>query len=337
MDADGRITALRMHVVADVGAYPDLHVHPGPHADDGRRRLSASSTWTSATRASSPTRRRSPRTAAPGGRRPPTTSSGSWTASPPSWDARPRRSDGRTSFRPTPSRTPRRPDRTTTAASTTGALTRALRWRATTRSAPSSASASTRGDRRLLGIGMACYVEMCGFGPFESAIVRVEPSGTVTAYTGTSAARSGARDHLRPDHRRSARRGLRRRSWFATATRATTPMGFGTGGSRSLAVGGSAMLQAAGKVQEKARRIAASMLEAAVEDVELRDGRYQVRGVPTREPDPRQDRRARLRRSPGAGARARRSRPPSTSGLRSSSTPSAPTWPSSRWTARRGA
>src|SRR5215813_13298846 len=41
-------------------------------------------------------------------------------------------------------------------------------------------------DRRLLGIGMACYVEMCGFGPFESAIVRVEPSGTVSAMTGTS-------------------------------------------------------------------------------------------------------------------------------------------------------
>ena len=44
-----------------------------------------------------------------------------------------------------------------------------------------------RGDRKLLGIGMACYVEMCGFGPFESAVVRVEPGGTVTAYTGTSA------------------------------------------------------------------------------------------------------------------------------------------------------
>src|SRR5262245_27465942 len=39
---------------------------------------------------------------------------------------------------------------------------------------------------RLLGIGMACYVEMCGFGPYESAMIRVEPSGTVTAFTGTS-------------------------------------------------------------------------------------------------------------------------------------------------------
>ncbi|HVQ77985.1 MAG TPA: xanthine dehydrogenase family protein molybdopterin-binding subunit, partial [Candidatus Binatia bacterium] len=44
-----------------------------------------------------------------------------------------------------------------------------------------------RKDPRLLGIGLACYVEMCGFGPYESAVVRVDPSGTVTAYTGTSA------------------------------------------------------------------------------------------------------------------------------------------------------
>ena len=44
-----------------------------------------------------------------------------------------------------------------------------------------------RKDRTLLGIGMACYVEMCGFGPYESAMIRVEPSGTVTAFTGASA------------------------------------------------------------------------------------------------------------------------------------------------------
>src|SRR5213594_3218215 len=42
-------------------------------------------------------------------------------------------------------------------------------------------------DRHLLGVGMSCYVEMCGFGPFESAVVRVEPGGMVTAFTGTSA------------------------------------------------------------------------------------------------------------------------------------------------------
>ncbi len=59
-----------------------------------------------------------------------------------------------------------------------------------------------------------------------------------------------------------------------------TPMGNGTGGSRSLAVGGSAILRAATAVQEKARRIAAHMLEAAFDDVVLENGRYEVRGLP---------------------------------------------------------
>ncbi len=136
-------------------------------------------------------------------------------------------------------------------------------------------------DRRLLGIGMACYVEMCGFGPFESAIVRVEPSGTVSAMTGTSPHGQGHEttfaqiiaDQLGVEFDQvTVRHG----------DTSITPMGFGTGGSRSLAVGGSAMFQAAGKVQEKARRIAASMLEAAFEDVELRDGHYQVKGAPAR-------------------------------------------------------
>jgi carbon-monoxide dehydrogenase large subunit len=136
-------------------------------------------------------------------------------------------------------------------------------------------------DRRLLGIGMACYVEMCGFGPYESAMVRVEPSGTVTAFTGTSPHGQGHEttfaqiiaDQLGVEFDQVIVR---------HGDTSTTPMGFGTGGSRSLAVGGSAMLNASGKVQEKARRIAASMLEAAFEDVELADGRYQVKGAPAK-------------------------------------------------------
>jgi carbon-monoxide dehydrogenase large subunit len=138
-----------------------------------------------------------------------------------------------------------------------------------------------RRDRALLGVGMACYVEMCGFGPFESAIVRVEPSGTVTAFTGTSPHGQGHEttfaqiiaDHLGVDFDQIVVR---------HGDTATTPMGHGTGGSRSLALGGSAMLRAATKVQEKARRVAALMLEAAFEDVVLADGRYQVKGVPAR-------------------------------------------------------
>ena len=136
-----------------------------------------------------------------------------------------------------------------------------------------------RGDRRLLGIGLACYVEMCGFGPFESAVVRVDPGGTVTAYTGTSAHGQGHEtafaqiiaDHLGADFDKIVVR---------HGDTQNTPMGQGTGGSRSLVVGGTAILNATVPVQEKARRIAAPMLEAAADDVVLEGGRYQVRGAP---------------------------------------------------------
>jgi carbon-monoxide dehydrogenase large subunit len=138
-----------------------------------------------------------------------------------------------------------------------------------------------RNDRTVLGIGQAVYVEMCGFGPYESAVVRVEPSGTVTAYTGTSAHGQGHEttfaqiiaDHLGVDFDKIVVR---------HGDTAAGPMGNGTGGSRSLAVGGTAILNATLKVQDKARRIAASMLEAAAEDVVLEAGRYQVKGAPAR-------------------------------------------------------
>jgi carbon-monoxide dehydrogenase large subunit len=138
-----------------------------------------------------------------------------------------------------------------------------------------------RGDRIQLGIGQAVYVEMCGFGPYESAVVRVEPSGTVTAYTGTSAHGQGhettfaqiVADHLGVEFDKVVVR---------HGDTAAVPMGNGTGGSRSLAVGGTAMLNATLKVQDKARRIAASMLEAALEDIVLESGRYQVKGAPAK-------------------------------------------------------
>jgi carbon-monoxide dehydrogenase large subunit len=133
----------------------------------------------------------------------------------------------------------------------------------------------------LLGVGMACYVEMCGFGPYESAVVRVDAAGTVIASTGTSAHGQGHEttfaqiiaDHLGVDFDKIVVR---------HGDTAGIPMGNGTGGSRSVAVGGTAMLNATLKVQEKARRIAAGMLEAAFEDVVLEGGRYQVRGAPAR-------------------------------------------------------
>jgi aerobic carbon-monoxide dehydrogenase large subunit len=130
----------------------------------------------------------------------------------------------------------------------------------------------------LLGIGVACYVEMCAFG-YESATVRVDPSGTVTIYTGTSPHGQGlvtafaqiAADQIGADFDNIV---------VKHGDTSVTSFGMGTMGSRSLAVGGSAVFRAAGQVRDKARRIAAHMLEAAAEDVVLEGGRYQVRGTP---------------------------------------------------------
>src|SRR5262249_19690736 len=110
-----------------------------------------------------------------------------------------------------------------------------------------------RNDRTRLGIGQAVYVEMCGFGPYESAVIRVEPSGTVTAYTGTSAHGQGHEttfaqiiaDNLGVEFDKIVVR---------HGDTAAVQMGNGTGGSRSVAVGGTAILNATLKVQEKARR-----------------------------------------------------------------------------------
>ena len=161
------------------------------------------------------------------------------------------------------------------------ALTKALELAGIERLRREQQERIARHDRTLLGIGQAVYVEMCGFGPYESAVVRVEPSGAVTAYTGTSAHGQGHEttfaqiiaDHLGVDFDKIVVR---------HGDTAAVQMGNGTGGSRSLAVGGTAMLNATLKVQEKARRIAASMLEAAFEDVVFESGRYQVKGAPAK-------------------------------------------------------
>ena len=137
------------------------------------------------------------------------------------------------------------------------------------------------GSGALLGIGMATYVEMCGFGPYESGQVRVEPSGTVTVYTGTSPHGQGLQttfaqmvaDEIGADYDDIVVR---------HGDTGSQPIGVGTFGSRSLAIGGSAILRASGKVREKAIQIAAHMLEASPGDIEFADGEYRVKGVPSR-------------------------------------------------------
>jgi carbon-monoxide dehydrogenase large subunit len=144
------------------------------------------------------------------------------------------------------------------------------------------------------GIGFSTYVEICGLAPsrivgphgvgiqagfWESAIVRVHPSGSVTVFTGTSPHGQGldtsmaqiAADRLgtTPDVVE-----------VIHGDTNTGPYGMGTYGSRSLAVGGESVARAAEKVQDKAKRIVAHLLEAAPEDIEVSGDRFAVRGSP---------------------------------------------------------
>jgi carbon-monoxide dehydrogenase large subunit len=150
------------------------------------------------------------------------------------------------------------------------------------------------GDTRLLGIGLSCYVEMCGLAPsqvlgslryaaggWDAASVRMLPTGKVEVVTGTSPHGQGhetswsqiAADALGVD--------------FEDVTvlhgdTAVAPLGMDTYGSRSLAVGGVAVHFACGRVIEKAKRLAAHLLEVSPDDLVFEAGSFSVKGVPAK-------------------------------------------------------
>jgi carbon-monoxide dehydrogenase large subunit len=136
-----------------------------------------------------------------------------------------------------------------------------------------------RQQGRLLGIGMASYVEICGFGPYESSSIRVEPSGAVSVYTGISPHGQGQEttfaqmvaDHLGADYDKIV---------VHHGDTASNPQGNGTMGSRGLAVGGAAVMHSIGKIKEKAFAIAGHKLEVSPDDIEFVDGKYAVKGSP---------------------------------------------------------
>ncbi len=151
-----------------------------------------------------------------------------------------------------------------------------------------------RGDVRQLGVGLSSYFEMCGLAPsrvlasldyaaggWETATVRVLPTGVVQVVTGTAPHGQG--------HVTSWSMIVADRLGVDPATvevlhsdTAVAPAGMDTYGSRSLAVGGTAVALATDRVIDKARRIAAHRLEAAEDDVELTGGVFAVRGTPER-------------------------------------------------------
>jgi len=136
--------------------------------------------------------------------------------------------------------------------------------------------AASRG--KLLGIGFAYYIDRCGRGMDEFAELRFDPSGSAvllvgsqtngqgheTAYADVAARRLGiARDSLR----------------VVQGDTDQVAFGRGTGGSRALAVGGNAVFLAAGKVEEKARAIAAHMAGVELNDVSFDEGLFRIAGT----------------------------------------------------------
>ncbi|HET7388372.1 MAG TPA: xanthine dehydrogenase family protein molybdopterin-binding subunit [Nocardioidaceae bacterium] len=139
-----------------------------------------------------------------------------------------------------------------------------------------------RDDVRQLGIGIAIYVEITGGAGGEFGSVRINPDGTATVMAGTSAHGQGHAttfSTIVADRLGIALENIE----YVQSDTARVPRGGGTGGSRSGQLGGSAVRTAADAVEEQARRLAAEMLEAAPEDLELTDGAVRMRGVPDRQ------------------------------------------------------
>jgi aerobic carbon-monoxide dehydrogenase large subunit len=152
----------------------------------------------------------------------------------------------------------------------------------------------SEGSTTHLGIGISTYVEMCGLAPsrvlaslnygaggWETATVRVLPTGKVEVVTGTTPHGQGhetswsmiVADRLGVDPDDVE---------VLHSDTSVSPFGLDTYGSRSLSVGGTAVWHAAEKVVDKARAIAAHQMEAAEEDLEFAEGRFSVRGTPER-------------------------------------------------------
>lgn len=150
------------------------------------------------------------------------------------------------------------------------------------------------GGSKWLGIGLSSYIEACGLAPsqvagalgaqaglWESAKIRVHPTGTVTVYTGSSSHGQGHETTFAQIVADRLGMEIDQVEVIHGDTK-EVQFGMGTYGSRSAAVGGSAIANGVDRAIEKGRRIAAHMLEAAEEDVVFEEGQYAVKGVPDR-------------------------------------------------------
>ncbi len=135
---------------------------------------------------------------------------------------------------------------------------------------------------KITGIGLASYVEICGFGPWELGTVRVNKDATATVVTGTSPHGQGDATGFAQIVADSLTIPIEAISVVFGDT-LLVQYGGGTSGSRSMSLGGSAVYLAAQEVRKQILGIAAKMLEAGVPDLTLAGARVSVRGAPGRE------------------------------------------------------
>jgi len=140
---------------------------------------------------------------------------------------------------------------------------------------------AARAQGRLMGIGLASYVEICGFEEDEVSDLVVADDGSVTLLTGSASHGQGhetAYAQLVADELQIPMEMVK----VVHGDTALVRNGVGTFGSRSAARGGMHALGQAAKVKDKAQQVAARLLEAAAQDLVLADGQFTVRGAPGR-------------------------------------------------------
>lgn len=146
-------------------------------------------------------------------------------------------------------------------------------------------------SKPLLGIGLSCWLEIAGFGPngslegfghlasWESAQVRIQPDGSAIVYSGSSPHGQGHETML--SQIASDELGISfDRIRVITGDTSSVLQGIGTMGSRGAPTAGSAVKVASSRVLERAKRIAAHLLEAAEQDLEVVDDAFNVKGSP---------------------------------------------------------
>ncbi len=151
--------------------------------------------------------------------------------------------------------------------------------------------AASKKEGKLRGIGYSTYIEACGVAPsavagalgaraglYEAAEVRVHPTGSVTVFTGSHSHGQGHETTFA--QLVSEQLGISIEDVdIVHGDTAKIPFGMGTYGSRSLAVGGEAIIRAMNKIIDKAKKIAAHVLEASEADIEFKDGQFTVAGT----------------------------------------------------------